>query len=174
MEGTKDSSWERMSAAVHNGIEGVRQFGRRAVFATVMGAAAVTGGAESEARESYNSLEHNVAFDTVDVIEINHFYDENGRHVFDQAIFYDWCGVECRHQVRAWRLVKTPNQIPALNHTRGLYEATWQDGDVLRKIHAGSVRETWTQYDPELVERTSLPREQRRELHRPKVPVCTP
>lgn len=109
-----------------------------------------------------------VARDEVDLVEINHFYDENGRHVFDQLIFYDWSAEESRFQVRAWRLLKTPSQIPQRNWKRGEFESVWHDGEVLRKIHAASFRETWTQYDPELVERAALPREQRRELHRPR------
>ncbi len=50
-----------------------------------------------------------VARDRVDVIEINHFYDEQGRLVFDQTIFYDWSPDHSRYMVRAWRLVKNPS-----------------------------------------------------------------
>lgn len=107
-----------------------------------------------------------VARDEVDLVELNHFYDENGRHVFDQLIFYDWSAEESRFQVRAWRLMKSPSQIPQRNWQRGEYEAVWHDGEVLRKIHAAASRETWTQHDPELIERAALPREQRRELQR--------
>ena len=109
-----------------------------------------------------------VARDEVDLVELNHFYDDNGKHIFDQLIFYDWSGEESRFQVRAWRLIKSPSQMPQRNWKSGEYESVWHDGDVLRKIYAASFRETWTQYDPELVERSSLPREQRRELHRPR------
>jgi len=100
----------------------------------------------------------------VDVIEINHFYDDNGRLVFDQIIFYDWCNENCRYDVRAWRLIKSPSQMPTKNQKTGKYEAVWQDGDILRKVRCASVRETWTQYDPELLERDILPKDQRREL----------
>ena len=31
----------------------------------------------------------NVAQDHVDLVEVNHFYDEQGKLVFDQVIFYD-------------------------------------------------------------------------------------
>lgn len=109
-----------------------------------------------------------VARDEVDLVEINHFYDENGRHVFDQLIFYDWSAKESRFQVRAWRLLKSASQIPQRNWQRGEFESVWHDGEVLRKIQAASFRETWTQHDPELTERAALPRELRRELHRPK------
>ena len=52
-----------------------------------------------------NPLE-DLARDRVDLIEVNHFYDEQGRLVFDQIIFYDWSPMQCRYQVRDWRLLK--------------------------------------------------------------------
>ena len=45
------------------------------------------------------------AVDEVDLVEINHFFDEQGRLVFDQVIFYDWCPEDSRYQVRDWRLL---------------------------------------------------------------------
>jgi hypothetical protein len=109
--------------------------------------------------------QEDVACDELDLIEINHFYDEQGRLVFDQVIFYDWSPVESRYNVRAWRLLKSPAQMPRRNWNRDDFVAVWHDGDVLRKVRAKAVRETWTQYDPELVAREHLPKEKRRELH---------
>ena len=48
-----------------------------------------------------------VTADRLDLVELNHFYDEQGRLVFDQLIFYDWSPEDARYQVRAWRLVKS-------------------------------------------------------------------
>lgn len=110
-----------------------------------------------------------VAVDRVDLVEVNHFYDEQGRLVFDQIIFYDWSAPRGRYNVRAWRLLKTPAQIP--HRQQGEYVAVWHDGEVLRKIRAASLRESWTQYDPELVEREFLPKEKRRELRRTPRPA---
>ncbi len=110
-----------------------------------------------------NPIRH-VTVDQVEVIEYNHFYDEQGRHVFDQLIFYDWSPRENRYQIRDWRLIKTVSQAPYHDANRGFYVATWHDGLTLRQVRAASVRETWTQYDPELIERAVLPKEQRREL----------
>jgi hypothetical protein len=107
-----------------------------------------------------------VASDRVDLIEINHFYDERGQLVFDQIIFYDWSPAESRYHVRAWRLLKQPAQIPHRNWSHGDYVAVWYDGDVLRKVRAETIRESWTQYDPELIEREFLPKEKRRELRK--------
>jgi hypothetical protein len=105
-----------------------------------------------------------VARETVDLIEVNHFYDQEGRLVFDQVIFYDWSKDDARYMVRAWRLVKEPSQVPKRDWQAGGYTTLWHDGDLLRRVDATSFRESWTQYDPELVEREYLPREYRREL----------
>ena len=107
-----------------------------------------------------------VAEDRVDLIEVNHFYDEHGKHVFDQLIYYDWSETDSRYQVRAWRLLKKKTQLPSRDWTHDDYVAVWQDGDVLRRVRAESVRESWTQYDPELAEREYLPKEKRRDLVR--------
>jgi len=105
-----------------------------------------------------------VVSEGVDLVEVNHFYDENGKLVFDQVIFYDWCPEQSRFNVRAWRLLKQASQFPRKNWTRESYDSIWRDGDVIRRVTAKSFRETWTQYDPELVERAALPKEKRREL----------
>jgi hypothetical protein len=102
--------------------------------------------------------------DRVDVIELNHFYDEQGKLVFDQLLFYDWSPQQSRYNVRAWRLLKSSLQMPQRDWQRGDYSVRWFDGDTLREIRAKTVRETWTQHDPELVEREFLAKEQRREL----------
>ena len=91
---------------------------------------------------------------------------EAGKHVFDQLIFYDWSREESRYHVRAWRLIKHPSQFPLHDLRTDTYVATWQDGDVLRSVSGDAFRETWTQYDPELLERSALPKSQRRELGR--------
>jgi hypothetical protein len=107
-----------------------------------------------------------VSRERVDLMEVNHFYDEQGRLVFDQVIFYDWSPEHSRYMVRAWRLVKNPTQLPERDWRDGGYLAVWQDGEIVRRVQASSMRETWTQYDPELVEREYLPKERRKELRK--------
>jgi hypothetical protein len=110
-----------------------------------------------------------VALDRVDLAEINHHYDEQGHWAFDQIVFYEWSPADSRYHVRDWRLVKTPAQIPLRSWREGGFVAVWHDfknRDVLRKVHARMIRETWTQYDPELVEREFLPQDRRRALSR--------
>ena len=110
-----------------------------------------------------------ISSEQVDLVELNHFYDDQGRHVFDQMIFYDWSAEHNRYQVRAWRLIKNASQQPRHDWDRDVYVATWQDGAVMRKVLAQSMKETWTQHDPELAEREHLPKDQRRELYHPRL-----
>lgn len=108
-----------------------------------------------------------VASDDVSLVEVNHCYDKTGRLAFEQLIFYDWSPQHGRFQIRAWRLMRNPSQFPRRNWRQGRYETTWYDQGVLRTVTAQSLRETWTQYDPEMRQRSFLPQERRRELHKP-------
>ena len=105
-----------------------------------------------------------ITTDRVDLVELNHFYDDQGRLVFDQLIFYEWSSDDARYQVRAWRLVKNGAQLPQRNLQGKGYDCLWQDGDALLQVHTSALRESWTQYDPELIEREYLPKDRRREL----------
>lgn len=100
--------------------------------------------------------------DRVDLVEVNHFFDENGKRVFDQLLFYDRCGVD--FEIRAWRLMKSDSQRPLRDWGGRKWVATFHDGDLLREVHSPLFRETWTQYDPELEARDKLPKEKRRGL----------
>ncbi len=108
--------------------------------------------------------DRSVLRDSVDLIEINHYHDARGEHVFDQLIFYDWSSQKRRFQVRAWRLIKSESQLPRRDYLQGTWIVRWHDDGVLREVTASSRRETWTQYDPELAERENLPQDQRLEL----------
>ncbi len=101
--------------------------------------------------------------DRVDLVEVNHLYDEQGRRLFDQVIFYDWSADQRRFNVRAWRLVKSPSQLP-LKHVSGGFVSIWHDDRTLRRVVAKSKRESWTQYDPELIDRQFLPKDKRPNL----------
>lgn len=90
----------------------------------------------------------------VDLIELNHFYDQLGRPVYDQVIFYERAPETGRFQVRAWCLVEdreSLNRRPVKNYGTQLYQVDWFDTDqrLLRKITSRLYRESWTQVDPE-------------------------
>lgn len=101
-----------------------------------------------------------VTRESVASIEVNSFYDENGKLVFVQNIFRDEANVQ------AWRLVKEPSHLPQRDWAAGDYSVLWFDGDRLREVRTRSVVESWTQYDREIDERDRLPKELRRELRR--------
>ena len=105
----------------------------------------------------------------VDLVEVNHYFDENGNPVFDQVIYYEWSGQKSRFHVRTWRPLETIAQLPTYESTTGEHVATWQDrhdGNRLRQVRANAVQETWTQYDPEMQNRRFVPRKARRDLSR--------
>jgi hypothetical protein len=121
----------------------------------------------------------------VDIIHLNHFYDDNGNLVFDQVIFKRWDSE--RPQVVDWRLIRDGVPMPVgewiakVGTWEGvwpsvepssyghLYRCYWMDGTQgLREVTATSLEEDWTQYDPELVERELLPKEKRSGLSQPR------
>jgi hypothetical protein len=52
-----------------------------------------------------------------------------------------------------------PSKLPY--RSRGKWIATWHEDKKLRKIVANAYRETWTQYDPEVLERKILHKDKR-------------
>ncbi len=97
----------------------------------------------------------------VDLIELNHFLDGEGREVFQQVVFYDWCKPKHQFHVRAWRLVKKESQLPIRHWNPRSYQCTWHDGPILRQVRSSKMRETWSQEDPERMNRALLPENQR-------------
>ena len=109
-----------------------------------------------------------VAEDRCDVIEVNHYYDNQGDLVFTQLIFWRFDESESEYRVIAWRMLKSKQQNPLRDVTRGCVTTIFDDEGVLRRVRAESVRETRTQYDPELLDRQHVSPEQRRGLSRIK------
>jgi hypothetical protein len=107
--------------------------------------------------------------DRVTAIHSNYFYDGEGRLVFHQLLFERFDSDREETVIEAWRIVKCPTQLPEFNHDLGAWEARWVDGDVLRRVLADSVSESWTQFDPELEARESYGKERRRELRKAEV-----
>ncbi|MEM9586334.1 MAG: hypothetical protein AAGA03_03560 [Planctomycetota bacterium] len=97
----------------------------------------------------------------VDLIEINHFVDDQGREVFRQLIFYDWSSRSGEFHVRAWRLIKHDRQLPRRRWNPDHYQCNWWEEGRKRVVWSKSLRETWTQEDPERVNRAILPESQR-------------
>lgn len=109
-----------------------------------------------------------VAEDRVDEIEFNHFFDGDGRSVFDQVIFRQQASDGDLDTV-AWRLWKSDQQTPWRDRQRGGCVTIFNDSDRLRVVRSRIMRETWTQHDPELADRERVQPHLRRGLQGERV-----
>lgn len=90
----------------------------------------------------------------VDLIELNHFYDDLGRHAYDQVILYEWSPDYRRHHVIAWMLLDESSEIgkfPQKEQGSRDWIVKWYDRDAKTKriVRSKLYRETWSQVDPE-------------------------
>ena len=100
----------------------------------------------------------------VDLMELHHFVDPEGREVFRQVIFYDWRPTTRRFEIRGWRLIKDPSELPRPLFRPGGHLAVWRDDDVRHEVRSAKFRETWSDRDPERLARRRLPENRRRPL----------
>lgn len=108
-----------------------------------------------------------VAEERVDLVEVNHFHDETGRHKFDQVIYYRWSDESRRFEIVDYKQLRSQEQVPLRVESRNGYLSVWQDRsdhNLLRSIHAKDMIETFTLHDPEMIQRRWLPKERRVEL----------
>lgn len=108
-----------------------------------------------------------VARDRADVLFVEHFYDDQGRLVFDQLVPLEWSRERERYDVICWRLIKCSSMMPERDWRAGGYLVRFVDGEILREIRAPAMREEWGQTDSELAAREVWPKEMRRELSKP-------
>jgi len=111
----------------------------------------------------------NIARDHVEILERNSYYDENGRLVFVQII-----GWQAGH-VRFWKLLtngQQPSKDVVLQELPPGAKISFDDNGILRQIWSFSYAETWTQFDPELLDRELLPKDQRQPLSSPGRTPC--
>jgi hypothetical protein len=91
-----------------------------------------------------------------DLLELNHHYDLQGCHVYDQLIVWRQNPSTLRFEVRSWTLCDTQGKYP-VRSASGVYRVTWLDSGTPREVVSRRFRESWTQVDPE--------REDQRRLH---------
>jgi hypothetical protein len=120
--------------------------------------------------------QHTVS-DRVDLIELNHYHNEQGQHAFSQVIFWHRAPETGWMQVRAWCMVDDQNvctRRPHRDYETGLYRVEWNDTEkkVQRKITSQSFRESWSQLDPERENKKRLEDRDRLRLSLPFVEVC--
>lgn len=109
-------------------------------------------------------------FDTVELIEVNHKFGADGKHVFDQIIFWERRPESGRLQVRAWYMIEdreTINRRP-IRTAGGMYETTMLlENNLLKKVRSRQYRESWTDFDPEQEDAKKLPSAYRNALSKP-------
>jgi len=91
-----------------------------------------------------------------DLLELNHHYDTQGCHVYDQLIVWRQNPATFRFEVASWTLCDTQGKYP-VRMPSGVYRVTWLDSGKPREVVSRQYRESWTQTDPE--------REDQRRLH---------
>jgi len=95
-----------------------------------------------------------VVSETVDIIELNHYLVSSWQghsEYAHQYIFWEWC--EDRFNIVDWR---RSNGTPAYRRFGRWWVLRMRNNQCLRKIRARAIRETWTSYDVEVVEREQL------------------
>lgn len=107
--------------------------------------------------------------DKVDVIELNHRYDDEERHCYDQYIMWEWSPDYKRYHVVAWTLdEQKSNNLRKVtkDHNTGKYVLTYVDSQtgLSRKIYAPIYKETSSSSDPERENKEIFPEKYRRGL----------
>lgn len=126
----------------------------------------------SPALAAIPQAEPSAVTDRVDLIETNHLFDDNGKLIFDQLLFWEWDDYKSRHRIVAWRLLKNESMKPRRDYASGRWLAIvtvndWNAQCRLTEVWASDCRETWTQQDPELLDREHWPHTSRRGLFKP-------
>lgn len=101
--------------------------------------------------------------DRVELVELNTYYDDHGKLLFSQLIFYNWDKENSRYEIIDWRFYRAEATLFSFRGTGSL--VILYDDDRLRKIQCKFFRDTHTQYDPETLDREILPKEKRKKLN---------
>lgn len=74
--------------------------------------------------------------DVVTITEVNHYYDTNGRIIFDQIIYWDWSIADNRYNIVDWRILKNSRKKLTEKEYRELSEKQ----PILKMIGGSAVR----------------------------------
>jgi len=83
-----------------------------------------------------------------DLLELNHHYDTQGCHVYDQLIVWRQNPATFQFEVASWTLCDTQGKYP-VRSASGVYRVSWIDSGNPREVVSRMFRESWTQTDPE-------------------------
>jgi hypothetical protein len=104
----------------------------------------------------------------VDMIELNHFHDKKGNHVYSQVIFYERLAENGQFRVRSWALIEmreSLNRLPQYDPKvdKVVVDMKMPNGIAVR-LESRLLKETWTQHDPERRDKDKLPEQYRLRL----------
>ena len=98
---------------------------------------------------------------SVDVIELNHVYDDRCQIRFHQLIYWRWHVSDRKFHVAHWRMVDEQHYVA--RHGLGFRDCyQMPDFGMRYTVDANSYRETWTQYDRELLDHAEWPVDRRK------------
>lgn len=104
------------------------------------------------------------ANDSFDLIELNHVYDSNGKHILDQYI--GWQCVDGKFRCEFW-CFQNRFTFPTRDLARGgwlMVGRKTTEGVRPRLVRSRHFHETWLQFDPEVENRDVFPQSKRRGL----------
>ena len=104
--------------------------------------------------------------DRVELIELNHVRDENGKHVFDQLLFWSDYPERGLH-VRDWCVVKPNTMLP--RKQEDAWETRWSRKGVTYVVRANRFKETTTRFDPEIADPVTFPKVTASSVSSPRV-----
>jgi hypothetical protein len=102
------------------------------------------------------------------MIELNHFHNNKGQHVYSQVIFYERLAENGQFRVRSWALIEmreSLNRLPQYDPKvdKVVVDMKMDSGKVVR-LESRLFKETWTQHDPERRDKDKLPEQFRLRL----------
>jgi hypothetical protein len=97
---------------------------------------------------------------SVDVIELNHVYDHRCEIRFHQLIYWRWHVSDRKYHVAHWRMVDEHYYV-AMNGIGWRDSYQMPDFGQRYTVDANSYRETWTQYDREVLDHQEWPVDRR-------------
>jgi hypothetical protein len=104
----------------------------------------------------------------VDLIELNHKFDERGCHTFSQVIFWERSVANGKYRVRDWVIVDDRESLCSVPVKEGgIYVSTFIRNGIFYSVRSPLFRESWTQTDPEIEDGKRYPKHLRRLLAKP-------
>ena len=120
---------------------------------------------DTAARERFEQIEIQQAYSWCGSERENGDIDYNLRLTFTQILFRRWDYERGEHVIEGWRMAK-PGMVYGYSHAKQVHEIRWFDGEIERVVETRSLVHSAADFDSEVQERSTYPREWRRDLRR--------